>query len=212
MNQMLAKSVAKQTQRSPRDLKNVARFLLGTKHMALYLLRQKFPECISTYVDSDLGGCRLTRRSTTGMVQMIGGDAVKHTSNLQGGTGLNVSECECCGLAHGAAHHLGLRSCMADLEFEMSLEVLSDSSAASAFASRRGLGRQNLCKNDIRGFRNEWQQDISQYKRSKQRTMLRLESIGHSHPMLTTTLSLDQVQQFSCDKLAKSKKGTISRK
>ena len=94
----------------------------------------------------------------------------------------------------------------ADLEFEMSLEVLSDSSAASAFASRRGLGRQNLCKNDIRGFKNEWQQDISQYKRSKQRTMLRLESIGHSHPMLTSALSLDQVQQFSCDKLAKSKK------
>ena len=31
---------------------------------------------------------------------------------------------------------------MADLWFEMSLEILSDSSAARAFASRRGLGRQ----------------------------------------------------------------------
>ena len=76
------------------------------------------------------------------MVQMIGGHALKHTSNLQGGTGLNVSECEYYGLTHGAAHGLGLRSYMADLGFEMSLEILSDSSAARAFASRRGLGRQ----------------------------------------------------------------------
>ena len=36
----------------------------------------------------------------------------------------------------------GLRSYMADLGFEMSLEILSDSSGARAFASRRGLGRQ----------------------------------------------------------------------
>ena len=76
------------------------------------------------------------------MVQMVGGHAVKHTSNLQGGTGLNVSECEYYGPTHGAAHGLGLRSCMADLGFEMSLEILSDCSAARAFASRRGLGRQ----------------------------------------------------------------------
>ena len=55
------------------------------------------------------------------MVQMMGGHAVKHTSNLQGGTELNVSECEYCGLTHGAAHGLGLGSCMADLGFEMSL-------------------------------------------------------------------------------------------
>ena len=71
------------------------------------------------------------------MVQMIGGHAVKHTSNLQGGPGLNVSECEFCGLTHGAAHGLGLRSYMADLGFEMSLEILSDSSAARAFGRQR---------------------------------------------------------------------------
>ena len=76
------------------------------------------------------------------MVQMVGGHAVKHTNNLQKGTGLNVFECEYFGLTHGAAHGLGLRSYMADLRFEMSLEILSESSAARAFASRRGLGRQ----------------------------------------------------------------------
>ena len=134
--------MAKPTPGSLRDLKKVARYLWGTKHLALHLWRQTFPKCISTCVDSDFAGCRLTRRSTTGMVQMIGGHAVKHTSNLQGGTGLNVSECEYDGLTHGAAHGLGLRSYMADLGFEILLEILRDRPAARAFASRRGLGRQ----------------------------------------------------------------------
>ena len=49
------------------------------------------------------------------MVQMVGGHAVKYTSNLQGEPGLNVSECEYYALTHGAAHGLGLRSYMADL-------------------------------------------------------------------------------------------------
>ena len=137
-----ARSMAKPTPGSPRDLKKVARYLLGTKHMALHVWRQTFPKCISTDVDGDFAGCRLTRWSNSGIVQMIGGHAVKHTSNLQGGTGLNVSECEYYGFTHGAAHGLGLRSYVAYFGFEMSLEILTDSSAARAFESRRGLGLQ----------------------------------------------------------------------
>ena len=76
------------------------------------------------------------------MVQMVGEHAVKHTSNLQGATGLNVSECEYYALTHGAAHGMGLKAYMADIGFETSLQIFSDSSAARAFASRRGLGRQ----------------------------------------------------------------------
>ena len=67
-------------------------------------------------------------------------DVVKRTSNLQGAPCLNVSEYYA--LNHGAAHALGLKTCMADLGFEMSLQIFSESSAARAFASRRGLGRQ----------------------------------------------------------------------
>ena len=64
----LARSMAKPTPGSLRDLKNVARYLLRTKYAALHLWRQTFPKCISTYVDSNFAGCRLTRRSTTGPV------------------------------------------------------------------------------------------------------------------------------------------------
>ena len=61
----------------------------------------------------------------------------KWLANMQ-----NVSECEYYALTHGAAHGLELKAYMAGLGFEMSLQNFSDSSAARAFASRRGLGRQ----------------------------------------------------------------------
>ena len=63
----LARSLAKPTPGSLRDLKKVARYLLGTKHMAFHLFRQTFSK---QHVDSDFVGCRSTHRSTTGMVQM----------------------------------------------------------------------------------------------------------------------------------------------
>ena len=50
-------------------------------------------------------------------------------------------ECEFHALTQGAAHGVKLRSYTADLLFEMSLEILSDSSAARAFAPRRGRQR-----------------------------------------------------------------------
>ena len=53
----LARSMAKPTPGSLRDLKKVAPYLLGAKHMALHLFRQTFPSSISTYVDSDFAGC-----------------------------------------------------------------------------------------------------------------------------------------------------------
>ena len=126
------------------------------------------------------------------MVQMVGGHAVKHTSNLQGATGLNVSECEYYALTHGAAHCLGLRSYMADLRLEKSLEILSDSSAARAFASRRGLGRQRHVQ-----IRYLWLQErvgLRHVDAHSSQKELRLESVEHSHPMLACA--------FSCDKLA----------
>ena len=105
-----ARSMAKPTPGFFRDLKKVARYLLGTQHMAQHPFRQTFPSSISTFADSDFAGCRQTRRSTKGMVQMVGEHAVKHTSNLQRATGLNVSEREYYALTHGAAHGLGLKA------------------------------------------------------------------------------------------------------
>ena len=76
------------------------------------------------------------------MVVRIGAHTIKSTSNLQTSVGLHVSGAEYYALVHGAAHGLDLRSYFADLGLEMDVVIQSDSNAARAFASRRGLGKQ----------------------------------------------------------------------
>ena len=136
-----ARSMAKPNTRKSKGSQEGCTLLVRDQTLGS-LWRHTFPKCFSTYVDSDFAGCRSTRWSTTGMVQMVGGHAVEAHEQLARRNWIDFSECEYHGLTHRAAHGLGLRSYMADLGFEMSLEILSDSSAARALASRRGLGRQ----------------------------------------------------------------------
>ena len=93
-------------------------------------------------VDSDHASDRMSRKSTTGMVVRLNDHVIKTSSDLQTSIGLNVSEAEYYALVHGAAHGLGLRSYFADLGLPIDIVVQSDSNAAKAFASRRGLGKQ----------------------------------------------------------------------
>ena len=100
------------------------------------------PKSIRTSVDSDYAADRTTRKSTTGMVVRLGMHVVKTTSNLQSSIGLNVSECEFYALVHGGAHSLGMQSFLRDLGLELAIVLESDSNAAGALCSRKGLGKQ----------------------------------------------------------------------
>ena len=55
---------------------------------------------------------------------------------------MNVSESEYYALVHGAAHGLGCQAYLKDLGVDVKLVIESDSNAARAFASRKGLGKQ----------------------------------------------------------------------
>ena len=145
-----ARSMAKPTPGSLRDLKKGARCLLRTNHMALHFFRQNFPSSISTYVDSDFAGCRSTRRSTTGMVQMVGEHVVKHTSNLQGATGFDVSECEYYALTHGAAHCLGTLDLTCPCEFSATVRRQDLSHPAEDWDDSDTCKHASCC-----GFRSE---------------------------------------------------------
>ena len=76
------------------------------------------------------------------MVQRLGQRPIKASSNLQGPKGLNVSESEYYALVHGAAHGLGCQAYLKDLGLDLRLVIESDSNAARALASRKGLGKQ----------------------------------------------------------------------
>ena len=138
----LAQGMAAPARAHLQALKRLGRYLLHRPTVAVRFWQQAFCSTITCMVDSDHAADRMTRKSTTGMVVRLGAHTIKSTSNLQTSVGLNVSEAEYYALVHGAAHGLGLRSYFADLGLEMDVVIQSDSNAARAFASRRGLGKQ----------------------------------------------------------------------
>ena len=96
-------------------------------------------------VEADNGGDIKTRRSTVGQAIKLYGNVVKHACNLLTTTGLSSAENEYYAISAGATSGLGVQAMMADWGVEaavkVAVKVSSDSSAARAFASRRGLGR-----------------------------------------------------------------------
>ena len=80
------------------------------------------------------------RKSTSGGMMMIYGTVVKHWSRTQTTRELSTAEAEYYAVVTGAAEGLGMQSMMADLGVTTQVRVWTDSNAAKAIASRRGLG------------------------------------------------------------------------
>merc|ERR1711994_582979 len=134
--------MAKPTAGAWKGLKHLGRYFIGKPNVVLRFEQQTMPKVLRTTVDSDHGADRLTRKSTTGMVQRLGQHTVKTSSNLQTPIGLNVSEAEYYASVHGSCHALGIQSYLRDLGITVDIVLESDSNAAKAFASRQGLVKQ----------------------------------------------------------------------
>ena len=96
---------------------------------------------LTTYVDTDFGGCHTTRRSTSGGAAMRGSHLIKHWSTTQSTVALSSAEAEITGICKGASQGLGLQSLAAGLGVNLSLKVMTDATAAVGIARRRGLGK-----------------------------------------------------------------------
>ena len=75
------------------------------------------------------------------MVARLGQHTLKQSSNLQSTVSLSSGESEYYGLVKGSQTGLGIQALFADWGLTLSLEVLSDSSAARGHVQRRGLGK-----------------------------------------------------------------------
>ena len=110
-------------------------------------------EC-GVYVDTDFGGCHVTRRSTSGGAMMHGTHLIKHWSTTQSTVALSSAEAELTGICKGAAQGLGLQALAKDLGLDWSLSVSTDAAAAIGICRRRGLGKiRHLATADL------WVQD-----------------------------------------------------
>ena len=138
----LSRWMVKPNQLAMQELKRLGRYLKKVPYVVQEFKLQRLPKVIRVYVDSDHAGDLWSRKSTTGMVTMVGLHTLRQTSNLQSTVSLSSGESEYYALVKGAAFGLSCQSMYRDFGIYMDVEVLSDSSAARSFASRRGLGKQ----------------------------------------------------------------------
>lgn len=124
------------------DLKYLPRWLLGRPNVVLHFDQQTMAKISRTIFGTDHGADRLTRRSTTGMVQRLGSHTIENTSNLQTPIGLNVAEAEFYAFVYGSCYAVGFQSYLRDLGINVDITIDSDSDAAQASASRQGQGKQ----------------------------------------------------------------------
>ncbi|CAK0830015.1 unnamed protein product [Prorocentrum cordatum] len=142
----LAKHMQSPKQVDMARLKRLARYLKGRPWVVQVLRRNKHidrgsPLPILVMVDSDNAGDKISRRSTVGQVVFVGGQVVKHACNLLQVVGLSSGENEYYAISAGACTGLGIQGLLEDWQVPSKVKVVSDSSAARGFASRRGVGK-----------------------------------------------------------------------
>ena len=150
----LCRQFATPTRKGVEALKRAVRFLVGMPRLVYCFDFQPHVRSLQAYVDTDFGGCHVTRRSTSGGVAMRGNHCIKHWSTTQSTVALSSGEAELGGICRGASIGLGLQSLALDLGISLDLEVLTDATAAIRICRRRGLGKiRHLATADL------WVQD-----------------------------------------------------
>ena len=124
-------------------LKRLARYLVGAPRAVYGYGWQTDGETnnLDTYVDSDWGGCKGTRRSTSGGVIMNGYHVLKTWSSTQATVSLSSAEAELYALVKGASQTLGMMGILRDLGQETRATINSDASAALGIIQRQGVGK-----------------------------------------------------------------------
>ena len=115
---------------------------MGKAKAALRFRRQKHVDKITVFVDSDLAGDPVSRKSTTGVVAQIGNHTAKSGSTLQSFTALSFEEAEFYAVVKGGRVGLSLRSTYQDLGIPTKVEMQSDSSTANSLTIRLGAGQR----------------------------------------------------------------------
>ena len=89
-----SREMARPTQGAWKRLKKVVRYLLGRSAVTWQYCWQDEADYMSTKSDSDWGGSRGDRRSTSGGVIMLGRHCIKTWSSTQGAVALSSAEAE----------------------------------------------------------------------------------------------------------------------
>ncbi len=137
----VSRGMSKPTQENMTDLKRIARYLKKYPRAVFEYKFQLPPKRIRIFSDSNWAGCVKTRKSTQGGTVMLNGCCIKSWSSTQAIISLSSGEAEYYGIVKAASVGLGVQATLKDMGIELSLEVLTDATAAKGIASRKGLGK-----------------------------------------------------------------------
>ncbi|KAI3666990.1 hypothetical protein L6452_42031 [Arctium lappa] len=137
---MFATCLCARFQANPKEshlyaVKRIFRYLKGTKNLGLW-----YPENsgfdLMAYTDSDYGGCKLDRKSTSGSCQFLGGKLVSWTSKKQNCVSTSTAEAEYVAAASCCSQVLWMRTQLRDYGFDIEkIPILCDSKSAIAIST-----------------------------------------------------------------------------
>ncbi len=122
------------------SLKRLCRYLVGMPRLVFHYGWQS-SSGLDVYSDTGWGGCKLSRKSTSGGCILHGTHLLKSWSSTQPSVSLSSGEAEFYGVLKAAGAGLGMQSLMRDVGYVLSLRVWTDSSAAIGICGRQGLGK-----------------------------------------------------------------------
>jgi hypothetical protein len=142
----LARSMSSPVVGDLKALRRLCSFLKGAHRIVQTFQPQKLPTELTVFTDADFAGCEKSRKSTTGIANMLGSHCLSTVCKTQSVIALSSGESEFYALGSAAQRGLGLKSTLADLGIYVSLVVYSDSSAAKGTSGRVGLGKaKHIC-------------------------------------------------------------------
>ena len=106
------------------------RYLVGAPRYVQQYLWQEFGRHIDAYSDSDWAGDRVTRKSTSGAVRMMGSHLLKSWSTTQPVIAISSGKAEFYALVKTAAQAKGLFSFLMDYNMAATVLAHTDSTAA----------------------------------------------------------------------------------
>nr|GEW53196.1 retrovirus-related Pol polyprotein from transposon TNT 1-94 [Tanacetum cinerariifolium] len=130
-----ARHQAKPTEKHLTAVKRIFRYLKDTIHMGLWYPKDTGSE-LTAFLDSDHACCLDSRKSTSGGIQILGGDKlVSWSSKKQNFTSMSSAEPECVSLSACCAQVLWMRTQLIDYGFHFDkIPMYCDSKAAIAIS------------------------------------------------------------------------------
>ena len=140
----ISRDMAKPRLRSWVKVKRTARYLVGRDSVVWKFGWQEEEQRMKVFTDSDWGGSREERKSTSGGVIMWGSHCWKTWSSTQGAVALSSAEAEFYAMIDGTQRGKWAKTVAREIGVEVGDQEMilgTDSSAAKSFVARRGLGK-----------------------------------------------------------------------